>query len=1637
MWDWGNEGKAVPLHIILLILFLVTSIINIISCIRYVRRRHLWPLSSPDATRHPYLIVGTVIFLSGWALLHLVRNALDAHMPCAAYAFTAGFILQSMCMFFELRLYSLLFLFECTENLCNMNEHRKQRAAIAETAQQDKLDAHALLGMQLQSPPHSQLILTRQQQRQVDLHGTQCPHPNIEMTPLASPPEPHNGDAQQLHPLTNQLVTSIGADAATSMGSVLLSTHSPLLDVRHAEDLRPISSLILIHHDGTNHTSSDQDTPSPIPLPSIQTSGVAAQQTRSIRRGERLPIPSGGNRVIAADSISAQVTPVSANPSTPSLRVPFSSDQSLPIQQPSPPAAWATLDRNGASAVSDVPSPTPNHRGSTSDINAALPVSAMALSPVARYPGVRFAVSPDSSSPIHPTSSPMLELMTPIQGAAIISAVDTPSQMVDTLHSQPKGNFFRTTSTSPTLVPPLIGPVDLKESSRTSPRGNQRVGDSPGADTRFTHKSVSPKTTTVAIQAQARRSYLLPNWFVQHRFYTRVPFQLRWMIGCHILLFILLLILTFTLDHDQSYMYENNSWINNLQCNVHHVPGLQLIWSIVGMHILFMSIGLWHLWDRFPMDGFQIKKELYALALLTIPCILIHLLLPDSLEKQLSSIPLTATAVQQSSAGGVFIGALGDQLYFYTPNDSCVSNFSWDTLFNILLPFCVSILMTEGVLYRIVPMDDTTELIPHTISSNGNRNGIESGRVILMENDVVSSLDELLATKYGFASFFNFLKTEFTMQNLLYWRACKNFHIAIDNHRYLVRYDADSHTFAGGGMGGGSRIGAGAVGMGAGNGGGMDIMSGGFIGGVGMNRIPAILIGGGNFPTMSAVSGGNGSSDENAGIGTGTGSSGEKDGHTRNLLSEVGFRQMGLASGHIGRTSPRNSVLSLSVGTVGLRMGTYMHTAMLPNPSQITLGVPSKTTGHHRIRGEHMAPGAISPSHRSINAGGASTIHIPHMSTRPFNGPSKLHNNLNLASEGSTRLLSTNPTVSALLGGGVGAPLRGVRMHHDAAGNILVGGGVDVDAGISSDVRRAEAANPALRMARLHKHSQAPSMEQTRLHAMKLLEKARSIFDRFVRAGAPYEVTALESTLRSSIIQFMSLLSLGLKAPVDQVGDIAKIFTDSQEYVYTLMSTDAFPRYLQSKFFRDFKANARARAALQNVRIQKITMERAANARREELAAARLAMQSGSTDHSVLMSGPRHGVGFSRMPSGDREQYNGRPFITQPTIHSIQPITPHRPTSLPPVIGVHGGTNSIGVPKFVTGGIHAAYIGAVRGMGLSSDRATTLATLHGDIDGRAGIIIGAANATDFGLDHSAEVSGQIDDEALSGGEYHLQLHSTNESPMHFASSDHSPAIPIPTALIQPKHMSLAELRRPSPHPPKNITAPIGSKSVTPILSRSPSGALPILIPGMSATHNIDESSHHVGDMNGMNTGTPFIAPMGESGIGITNRVGAVTNPSTMMLPKPVSVDSGLGNPVLLSPLPRAPSSNILLLAAASNSIDPAGPSNSNFNNSLPIQFPSESSPTSSIMHPISTSIYSTSTGKVGSIQSTKLISSSVNSQANSSALDPHPALFRAGTLTLHEHVRDTTPSVKHTSTPSLSRTHTSNAHINQQERTGT
>jgi hypothetical protein len=83
----------------------------------------------------------------------MARTYLDSHCRCVlVYP-----VSQGLCLVFEIRLYSLLFLFECTENLCNMNEHRKQKAALVLDMEQEKKETKGLIGLQLQSPPHSQV----------------------------------------------------------------------------------------------------------------------------------------------------------------------------------------------------------------------------------------------------------------------------------------------------------------------------------------------------------------------------------------------------------------------------------------------------------------------------------------------------------------------------------------------------------------------------------------------------------------------------------------------------------------------------------------------------------------------------------------------------------------------------------------------------------------------------------------------------------------------------------------------------------------------------------------------------------------------------------------------------------------------------------------------------------------------------------------------------------------------------------------------------------------------------------------------------------------------------------------------------------------------------------------------------------------------------------------------------------------------------------------------------------------------------------------------------------------------------------------------------------------------------------------
>ena len=88
MWQW-HGGQC----FLLALLVLCCSAI-LCSTVRFVRRRSSWPLSSPDSTRRPALIVAAAGCMAAWAVLHTIRAIFNEDMPCAAYVFVATIILQ-------------------------------------------------------------------------------------------------------------------------------------------------------------------------------------------------------------------------------------------------------------------------------------------------------------------------------------------------------------------------------------------------------------------------------------------------------------------------------------------------------------------------------------------------------------------------------------------------------------------------------------------------------------------------------------------------------------------------------------------------------------------------------------------------------------------------------------------------------------------------------------------------------------------------------------------------------------------------------------------------------------------------------------------------------------------------------------------------------------------------------------------------------------------------------------------------------------------------------------------------------------------------------------------------------------------------------------------------------------------------------------------------------------------------------------------------------------------------------------------------------------------------------------------------------------------------------------------------------
>ena len=78
----------------LLLLLVAVCTVMLVSSLRFYRRRHHWPLSSPDSTRHPLLLCALTAMLAAWAALHLIRQILNEQMPCVAYVFASAIILQ-------------------------------------------------------------------------------------------------------------------------------------------------------------------------------------------------------------------------------------------------------------------------------------------------------------------------------------------------------------------------------------------------------------------------------------------------------------------------------------------------------------------------------------------------------------------------------------------------------------------------------------------------------------------------------------------------------------------------------------------------------------------------------------------------------------------------------------------------------------------------------------------------------------------------------------------------------------------------------------------------------------------------------------------------------------------------------------------------------------------------------------------------------------------------------------------------------------------------------------------------------------------------------------------------------------------------------------------------------------------------------------------------------------------------------------------------------------------------------------------------------------------------------------------------------------------------------------------------------
>lgn len=1434
---------------------------------------------------------------------------------------------QSACAVFTIRVYSLLFLFECTQNLCNMNEHRRQKALHDRSMDLEKKETGAQLGLQLQSPPHSQLAPMPPQQQQQQAAASPSHNPP-QKTPAVSPAQLRHDTAAEpqgaafmtptrlveVEPYVP--VVELGALEKTPRPAAPHSPHAApstpggtaapqRMDTLHPPSFShtpparhhaaPSASVSDAHKRNTSTSLADlasmHQSSGPNTGAMLNSNGQRHSHSPKLSPDSGAPPPRGSSDMMMPDSIDAShlggdESLAVARPHWLAQRQSGTAGQVigdtpfLPVNRRlpelNPPAAAAAAASSvpllGAATAASSSSPPqgnkisppipPNNLFKGTTAAGAGPASSRGSGggpSVRNTPKIAPATEPEEAPPsprpvlrFHLDEPPRAATESPV--AANPSADERRAALLAAAESNgPNGS--RTVTGNGVVV--VVG------GSRSKPTKTGAVGDATAVVAAAAALSSPSHAESGGGNGNGngngkagltRRSYLLPNWFVLHRHYIKPRFQLRWILLWNAFISLGVVVLLLAQSHSDSHLWYNRDALNNLQCNALHVAALQFVWLLVAAHCAFTSLGLWRLSRNFPMDGFEVKRELAGLVVLAIVAVTIHWALPDSLAAQLTEVDpqelnvygSLAAAFADESTLGRFVGTEGSKLVFYRAASD--SSFAVDLLFQILLPTVLVLWMTESVIHRIVPADATTDL--------------------LSSSETVSGLDELLSTKHGFASFFNFLKTEFTMQNLLYWRACKNFQSAIEDHRTLFlesqtrgggvmvnhlahQLDQMAGNVAHGGQGmpyahamtghaaaffqfsaqNALRPGGGAAAGGMHGPGGAGT-HGAFPTGIGLNYQIAGAAG-----VMSALSGAGGSSGEGGG---GGGSSHGENHHA--MLSEVnsgvgGRHTQGLQT----RLSPRNSVLSLSVNNVGLNVhktNAYPHPSLLKQQYSMQVHLPHQQgqppatrmgaggrfdhqsthahaqqlpghpahSGGHRHNLSGLPPGAISPSHTSMGGGGGGAYaaygHTQHHAGGGFGLGMQIRSRQTAAQQEGSMLSLGGAVlqVGSLVGprggggGGFGAHGGGAGAWPNPAQGPTVsmllgggGGGFNPTDAPNAEIARAEAANPALRASRLQKQALAQAVEHTRLHAMKLLEKARSIYDRFVRDGAPYEVTCVDPSVRQNIVEFMSLLNAGFKSPVDQVADIGKIFTDSQDFVYTLMQTDAFPRYLNSQYFRDFNNNARARAALAQVRQQ-----RGALARREEHAAmsARNNLPSfpraASVPDPALTAGPRHGIGFGRVASpapggGSNTPTNG----LQQQYHRQGP-NPHRMTAPQPanayLLRAHGG-NSGGGGSGGGGSGGGAGVGGGGGGGRFEQGFSATGGSAGGLMASAGgspVLSGMRSANSVG--RAADL-----DELISLSPRSLRAPSPNPGLTH---SPAPPAVPTP---VQPSRLLLAEM----------------------------------------------------------------------------------------------------------------------------------------------------------------------------------------------------------------------------------------------------